>query len=356
MTTSTLEELSYLRSLPEYMSGGAPNGLATRRQLRALGLSAAGLRPAARLHYCVYHYYCYLYRVADARPVRPLTERQRQALADGRKLAFTRPCKRCGQVRVDIRDGRRLCDPCMVIVEAARERRRQEEAEKFARMLADDHAAASRWAAEVLADPATAVLDTETTGLGEDYIVEIALLDNAGRTLLDTLVNPRVPIPAEASAIHGIEDQEAAGAPSFADLWPELRELLTARRVIIYNKEYDTGILLIEADRYFRATAPEVPVRDWDRHPAAVEWIASVRAECAMQRYAEWFGAWSDYWGDYQWQRLNGGHRAAGDCRAVLRLLHTMAGDPLPATSQSATSAALSDGERRSGSAATDLM
>src|SRR5579862_3701990 len=220
MAAITLEELSYLRSLPEYMSGEAPGGLATRRQLRALGLSAAGLRPAAQLHYCVYHYYCYLYRVADARPVRPLTEPQRLALAEGRKLAWTRPCKRCGQVRVDIRDGRRLCDPCWAAVEAARERRRQEEDEKFARMLADDHAAASRWAAEVLADPAAVVLDTETTGLGEDYIVEIAVLDTAGRTLLDTLVNAQVPIPAEASAIHGIEDQDVAGSPVFAGIWP----------------------------------------------------------------------------------------------------------------------------------------
>jgi hypothetical protein len=49
----------------------------------------------------------------------------------------------------------------------------------------------------------TLFLDTETTGLsGErDRIVEIAIIGDDGSVLVDTLVNPRVPIPPEATAI-----------------------------------------------------------------------------------------------------------------------------------------------------------
>ena len=49
-----------------------------------------------------------------------------------------------------------------------------------------------------------AILDTETTGLYDDAeIVEISIIDENGGVLLDTLVKPLKPIPAEATAIHG---------------------------------------------------------------------------------------------------------------------------------------------------------
>lgn len=48
-----------------------------------------------------------------------------------------------------------------------------------------------------------AIVDVETTDL-EGRVCEIAIIDTAGRTLLDTLVNPEIPICAEAIAVHGI--------------------------------------------------------------------------------------------------------------------------------------------------------
>ncbi|MFE7243986.1 hypothetical protein [Streptomyces sp. NPDC057580] len=47
--------------------------------------------------------------------------------------------------------------------------------------------------------------------------------------------------------------------------------------------------------------------------------------EDVMIPYSNWVGDWSGYWGNYSWQPLNGGHRALGDCRAVLDRLRTMA-------------------------------
>lgn len=64
------------------------------------------------------------------------------------------------------------------------------------------------------------VIDIETTGMDPttDAIVELAAIDlgKGGdfHVAVDTLVNPGRPIPPEASAVHGIIDEDVAGAPS----------------------------------------------------------------------------------------------------------------------------------------------
>lgn len=65
-------------------------------------------------------------------------------------------------------------------------------------------------------------IDLETTGLdvAKDRIVELGVLkvfpDGNERTW-GSRFNPGVPIPAEATAIHGISNEDVAGAPSFED-------------------------------------------------------------------------------------------------------------------------------------------
>lgn len=314
-----------LQALPVYMAGRVPAGLATRRQLRADGLSAAGLKPAARLHYCAYHYLCPLYERSAARPVRLLTVRQREALAAGRSLAGTALCGKCGQARTDPWSGDRWCLSCK-----EQDRQRRYDAAATARNREVEEV--TSWAREVLADPMAVVLDTETTGLGNAFMVEIAVLDMSGAVLLSTRVNPGIPIPEEAAGIHGITGADVADAPSFADLWPQLKSLLEQRKVVIYNADFDTRILLVEADRYFMRAAPvprgqlAIPDRPGWRHwhPEAASWKRSLQAECAMEQYAVWAGQWSDYWGGYRWQSLDGGHSARADCRATIELLHRM--------------------------------
>jgi DNA polymerase-3 subunit epsilon len=151
------------------------------------------------------------------------------------------------------------------------------------------------------------VLDTETTGLYGASIVQIAVIDHLGRTLVDTLVNPGVPIPAEATAIHGIDDAAVAGAPTFGDVYPDLFRALHGREVIIYNRDYDTPILRVERQ------ALHLPAFGW------------AQVHCAMEWYAQFCGEWSDYHKSYRWQKLWGDHSALGDCQATLRLLRGMA-------------------------------
>lgn len=167
------------------------------------------------------------------------------------------------------------------------------------------------WAREVLADESAVILDTETTGLNDRAeIVEIAIIDIQGNARLDTLIKPKGKIPADTSAIHGITAVDVATAPTWSEIDEQVGELLrAASRVVIYNADYDTR--LIHQTRSLYSLPPmEIPPH---------------RYECAMQRYAEFYGQWSDHHQSFKWQALHGGHRALGDCLATLGALKKMA-------------------------------
>lgn len=66
-----------------------------------------------------------------------------------------------------------------------------------------------------------AFFDLETTGvrIGKDRIVQIGivrLLPDGTRERYQTLVNPEMPIPTEATAVHGISDSDVATAPTLS--------------------------------------------------------------------------------------------------------------------------------------------
>ena len=83
-------------------------------------------------------------------------------------------------------------------------------------------------------------LDTETTGLSHqrDRIVEIALVDEEGNVLLDTLVNPNRRIPAHASTVHGITDQMVRKKKNIYALLPQINALIGGHDVIAYNAPF----------------------------------------------------------------------------------------------------------------------
>ena len=89
------------------------------------------------------------------------------------------------------------------------------------------------------------ILDTETTGLySPARIVEISCIDVEGNVLVNSLVNPGIPIPAEATAIHGISDTDVADSPSFPALWPLVWDAVrSADCVLIYNASYDCRLI-----------------------------------------------------------------------------------------------------------------
>jgi DNA polymerase III epsilon subunit family exonuclease len=105
-----------------------------------------------------------------------------------------------------------------------------------------------RWA-EVPAPAAYAVFDCETTGTtpGEDEIVSLALVrldpDGAETARYATLVRPSRPIPAEATAVHGIGDDDVADAPRFGEIAGELLALLDGAVFAAHNARFDLAML-----------------------------------------------------------------------------------------------------------------
>jgi DNA polymerase-3 subunit epsilon len=193
-------------------------------------------------------------------------------------------------------------------IEADAFNRSYDEGEDF---IGRDYKAASKWAYDLLQRPDKwLILDTETTGLdiSTAEIVQLALLRPDGSTLLDTLIKPAGPISDGAARVHGLTAEKLKDAPSFAQVYLKLLEVLANDLVIVcYNVAYDRPILFNECARAGLPT----PANRW---------------ECAKENYAEWYGEWKSYHQSYRWQKLPGGdHSAIGDCRAVLRLLKEMA-------------------------------
>ena len=107
-----------------------------------------------------------------------------------------------------------------------------------------------------------APFDLETTGVDvhTDRIVTacIGRVDGTGRTSTITrnwIVNPGIPIPAEAAAIHGITDEHVANAAPAAEAVDAIaRELVAAMLdnvpVVGWNVVYDLSLLAAELRRY----------------------------------------------------------------------------------------------------------
>ena len=96
------------------------------------------------------------------------------------------------------------------------------------------------------------VFDLETTGINvsKDRIVEICILKvnpDASRESKTWLVNPGMPIPAEASAVHGISDEDVAAAPSFKELAPKIMEMIAGTDLAGFNSNrFDVPLLAEE--------------------------------------------------------------------------------------------------------------
>ena len=109
-------------------------------------------------------------------------------------------------------------------------------------------------------------LDTETTGLSadRDRIVELAIVAADGRSLFDSLLDPRIAIPADATRIHGIDAGQVCGKPTFEDVWPQVRTILAGATVVIYNAAFDRAFF---PDRLACAAAVECAMRRYRRLP-----------------------------------------------------------------------------------------
>jgi len=107
--------------------------------------------------------------------------------------------------------------------------------------------------------------DTETTGVkpDKDRIIEIAAYDPELDRTFHALINPKVPIPQEASAIHHITDEMVKDAPSFKQVGIDFATFCKGEVVLIAhnNDAFDLPFIRFEFERN-ELTLPKWPYID----------------------------------------------------------------------------------------------
>jgi len=100
--------------------------------------------------------------------------------------------------------------------------------------------------------------DLETTGTSTsaDRIVElyaVRIEKDGSEQEIHHLINPTIPIPEDATAIHGISNEMVDGKPTFLDLLDDLYAFFNGCDLGGYNiKRFDAPILMQEFHRYKR--------------------------------------------------------------------------------------------------------
>lgn len=161
------------------------------------------------------------------------------------------------------------------------------------------------------------VLDTETTGLeDDDQIIEIAIVDFEGNTLVNTRIKPTVDIDPGAQSVHGISMDDLADCPSWPEVEANVKAALTDKIVIIFNAQFDKRMLKQTARAFGSDT----------------EWIRETITSCAMYYAAKKYGATNRYGtislsnavarADCGWHGQ--AHSALGDALTTLALYKTI--------------------------------
>lgn len=158
--------------------------------------------------------------------------------------------------------------------------------------------------------------DTETTGISasKDYIIEIAAYDPVSDRTFEALINPGVPIPAEATNIHGISDAMVADKPSFGEVGRQFIEFCGEDAILIAhnNDAFDVHFLRSEFGRH------DIAMPEW-RFIDTLKWARRYRPDLprhALQFLREVYGF-----------EANNAHRALDDVIMMHQIFHCMIDD-----------------------------
>ena len=95
--------------------------------------------------------------------------------------------------------------------------------------------------------PTFRVLDSETTGFDPETeaVVELAAVDVQDGAIVDVksdLVDPGIPVPPEASAVHHLTSKDLDGYPPLSEVWPQYKP---GEGVIMvaHNASFDVSFL-----------------------------------------------------------------------------------------------------------------
>lgn len=102
------------------------------------------------------------------------------------------------------------------------------------------------------------VIDTETTGgrAADSRVIDVAVYrvrDGIVLERFESLINPGSPIPRWITALTGIDDGMVAGAPSFGEIAPRLRQILSRGVFVAHNAPFDYAFIQAEFARLGQA-------------------------------------------------------------------------------------------------------
>lgn len=158
--------------------------------------------------------------------------------------------------------------------------------------------------------------DTETTGVrsDQDRIIEIAAFDPHLNRTFNQFVNPGIPIPKEATAIHTITDEMVQDAPSFKEVGQSFIDFCGEEAVLIAhnNDSFDLLFLRQEAARH-GLTLPNWHFAD------SLKWARKYRSDLpkhTLQHLREVYGI-----------AANQAHRALDDVMVLHQVFSSMIDD-----------------------------
>ena len=105
-----------------------------------------------------------------------------------------------------------------------------------------------------MAQEVIAIIDVETTGVNtdRDQVIEFAVQKGLEEGAFNKAwrVRPSIPIPAAATAIHGISNEDVRECPPFSAIADLVRKVFTGSSIIVgYNVEFDIKMLQSEFRR-----------------------------------------------------------------------------------------------------------
>ena len=164
--------------------------------------------------------------------------------------------------------------------------------------------------------PTILYYDTETTGVkpDRDKIVELAAYDPYQNRTFAQLINPGMPIPAESTAITGINDAMVADAPGFDVVGKSFIEFCGPDAVLIAHNNDRFDKLFLEAE----AARSGLILPQW-RYLDTLKWSRKYRPDLpshALQNLREVYGI-----------TANQAHRALDDVHVLHQVFSAMIDD-----------------------------
>jgi len=130
------------------------------------------------------------------------------------------------------------------------------------------------------------VLDTETTGLPDENglpdIVTLGITAVRSREIAESAefkLRPQKCISAEAQAIHGISNEQAAEFETFDAQWGKIADCLNDQLMVMHGASFDWPILLDHVVRY-GVTMPTID-GVFCSQKAAIPWAQAMQLLCS---------------------------------------------------------------------------